>query len=53
MEETGLVGSQAYVAAHKSEIDAAIILDIAGLGRDALIYGSGKAAGTDRSKNHS
>jgi aminopeptidase S len=50
MEETGLVGSQAYVAAHKPEIDAAIILDIAGLGKEALIYGSGKAAGTDRVK---
>ena len=48
MEETGMVGSRAYVSAHKPEIDAAIILDIAGLGRDALIYGSGKAAGTDR-----
>jgi Zn-dependent M28 family amino/carboxypeptidase len=47
MEETGMVGSQAYVAAHKPEIDAAIIMDIAGLGRDALIYGSGKATGTD------
>ena len=50
MEEIGLVGSQAYVAAHKSDIDAAIILDIAGLGKDALIYGFGKAAGTDRVK---
>jgi aminopeptidase S len=50
MEEIGLVGSQAYVAVHKSDIDAAIILDIAGLGKDALIYGSGKAAGTDRVK---
>ena len=50
MEEIGLVGSHAYVAAHKSEIDAAVILDIAGLGRDALIYGFGKAAGTDRVK---
>jgi hypothetical protein len=50
MEEIGLVGSHAYVAEHKSEIDAAVILDIAGLGRDALIYGFGKAAGTDRVK---
>jgi|WetSurMetagenome_2_1015567.scaffolds.fasta_scaffold170936_1 hypothetical protein len=50
MEETGLVGSHAYLAAHKPEIDAAIILDIAGLGKDALIYGFGKAAGTDRIK---
>jgi len=50
MEETGLVGSHAYVAAQKPEIDAAIILDIAGLGKDALIYGFGKAAGTDRVK---
>jgi aminopeptidase S len=50
MEESGLVGSQAYVAAHKLEIDAAIILDIAGMGKDALIYGFGKAAGTDRVK---
>jgi Zn-dependent M28 family amino/carboxypeptidase len=48
MEETGLVGSHSYVAAHKSDIDAAIILDVAGLGKDALIYGFGKAAGTDR-----
>jgi hypothetical protein len=48
MEEIGMVGSRAYVSAYKPEIDAAIILDIAGLGRDALIYGSGKAAGTDR-----
>ena len=50
MEEIGLVGSRAYVAAHKSEIDAAIILDIAGLGKDALIFGFGKAAGTGRVK---
>lgn len=47
MEETGLVGSQAYVAAHKSGIAAAIILDIAGFG-DAAGYGLGKAKGTVR-----
>jgi aminopeptidase S len=50
MEEIGLVGSQAYVTAHQSQIDAAIILDIAGLGKDTLIYGYGMAAGTDRVK---
>ena len=40
MEETGMVGSQAYVAANKSGIAAAVILDIAGFG-DALGYGFG------------
>ena len=47
LEEIGLVGSQAYVAAHKSDIAAAIILDIAGFG-DALGYGFGKAKETAR-----
>ena len=47
MEETGLLGSQAYVAAHKSDIDAAINLDITAFG-DALGYGFGNAAGTAR-----
>ena len=47
MEETGLLGSQAYVAAHKSDIDTAIILDIAGFG-DSVGYGFGKAKGTTR-----
>lgn len=50
MEETGRFGSQAYLAAHKSDIDAAIILDIAGLGRGAAIYGYGAAPGTGRLK---
>jgi hypothetical protein len=44
MEETGLLGSQAYVAAHKSGIIAAINLDVAGFG-DTLGYGFGKAPG--------
>jgi len=44
MEETGLLGSQAYVAAHKSDIIAAINLDVAGFG-DTLGYGFGKAPG--------
>jgi len=47
MEEIGLVGSRAYVASRKSEIVAAIILDIAGYG-DALGYGFGKAKETAR-----
>ena len=42
MEETGFTGSRAYVAAGKSEIAAAIILDIAGFG-DSLGYGTGKS----------
>jgi aminopeptidase S len=45
LEEIGMVGSQAYVAEHKSDIAAAIILDIAGFG-DALGYGFGKAKET-------
>ncbi|HTY64908.1 MAG TPA: M28 family peptidase [Acidobacteriota bacterium] len=45
MEEIGLVGSQAYVTAHKPEIEAAIILDIAGFG-DAVGYGFGRAKET-------
>ncbi len=47
MEEVGMLGSQAYVAAHRSDIAAAINLDIVGFG-DTLGYGLGKAAGTDR-----
>ncbi|MBP1623191.1 MAG: Zn-dependent exopeptidase [Acidobacteria bacterium] len=47
MEEIGLVGSRAYVASRKSEIVAAIILDIAGYG-DALGYGFGRAKETAR-----
>jgi aminopeptidase-like protein len=47
MEETGLLGSQAYVAAHKSDIAAAINLDVAGFG-DTLGYGFGKAPGVAR-----
>jgi len=42
MEETGFAGSQAYVAAGKSDIAAAVILDIAGFG-DSLGYGTGKS----------
>jgi Zn-dependent M28 family amino/carboxypeptidase len=44
MEETGLLGSQAYVAEHKSDIVAAMNLDVAGFG-DTLGYGFGKAQG--------
>jgi len=47
MEEIGLLGSQAYVAAHKSNIAAAINLDVAGFG-DTLGYGYGKAPGVAR-----
>jgi hypothetical protein len=46
LEEIGMVGSRAYVAAHKSDIVAAINLDIAGFG-DSFVYGFGIAAGTD------
>lgn len=46
MEEVGLIGSKAYVAAHKSRIAAAINVDIVGFG-DTGIYGLGKASGTD------
>jgi Zn-dependent M28 family amino/carboxypeptidase len=46
MEETGLQGSRAYVAAHKPEIASAINLDVAGMG-SILAYAPGKAEGTD------
>jgi Zn-dependent M28 family amino/carboxypeptidase len=45
MEETGLHGSKAYVAAHRPNIAAAINLDVAGFG-DAMALSAGKAAGT-------
>lgn len=47
MEEVGLLGSKAYVAAHRPEIAAAVNLDIAGFG-DTVVYGLGKAEGTAR-----
>jgi hypothetical protein len=46
LEEMGMVGSNAFVAAHKSDIAAAINLDVGGFG-DSFIYGFGSAAGTD------
>lgn len=45
MEETGLIGSRAYVAAHKSGIVAAINLDVTAFG-DAVALSPGKAPGT-------
>jgi hypothetical protein len=46
LEEIGMVGSNAFVAAHKSDIGAAINLDVGGFG-DSFIYGFGSAEGTD------
>lgn len=46
-EEVDLGGSKAYVAAHKSEIAAAVNLDIAGFG-DTGVYGLGPTAGDAR-----
>ena len=44
MEEEGLIGSRAYVAAYKSDIAAAVNLDVTGLG-DSLAYHLGKTDG--------
>ena len=46
-EESGLLGSKSYLAARKpGEIAAAVNLDILGYG-DSLLFGGGKAAGSD------
>lgn len=47
MEEMGAPGSQAYIAAHKDAIAAALNLDISGMG-STVAYAPGKAEGTDR-----
>lgn len=49
MEETGFLGSRAYVAAHKSRILAAVNYDIAGMG-GTMAYAPGKAEGVARIK---
>jgi aminopeptidase S len=47
LEEIGMVGSKVFVAAHKSNIAAAINVDVGGFG-DSFIYGFGTATGTDQ-----